>query len=140
MFEDMLTYQSGTLLNQSFCELLAAELDDDARQFYARMASDIGVVAAGGNRPPQLPAIAQTLLEALVAAPATRDACWRQVYRGISGLVAGCNTETVAEVLRADHVRALGRLRQFLWENVDIADALVIEDVERTALSRPAGA
>jgi hypothetical protein len=140
MFEDMLTYQFATFLNQPFGELLAANLDDDARQFYARMAADIAFVAISANRPAQAPTITQKLLEALVASPAAREACWRQLYRKISGLVAGCDPETVAEVRRAEHIRALGRLRQFLSENDDIVDALAFEDVKRTVLGQVAGA
>ena len=140
MFEDTLTYHPGTLLNQPFSELLAADLDDDARQFYARTASDIGVVATGVDRLPQAPAIVRMLLKALVAAPAARAGCWRHLYRNISALVAGCDSETAPEALRVDFVRALGRLRGFLSENGDIADALGIEDLERTVLGRGASA
>jgi hypothetical protein len=122
MLEDTLAYQVGTLLNQPFSELLAADLDDDAQRFYAHMASDIAVVAAGVHGPPQAPAIAQTLLKALAAAPAARAACWRQLYRGIFSLVAGCDGEIVPDLLRPEFVRSLGRLGQFLSENVDIAD------------------
>jgi hypothetical protein len=57
MFEDTLTYHPGTLLNQPFSELLAADLEDDARDLYARMASDIAVVAISVDRAPEAPAI-----------------------------------------------------------------------------------
>jgi hypothetical protein len=140
MFEDTLAYHPGALLNQPFSELLAADLEDDSREFYARMASDIGVVAAGGDRLPQAPSIVRVLLKALVAAPAARTGCWRHLYRNICALVAGCDTETPPEALRVEFVRALGRLRQFLAENADIADGLAIEDLPRTVLGRAAGA
>jgi hypothetical protein len=140
MFEDTLTYHPGTLLNQPLSELLAADLEDDARQFYARMAADIGVVATGGDRLPQAPALVRVLLKALVAAPPARAGCWRHLYRNISALVAGCDAETAPEALRAEFVRALGRLRAFLFENSDIADLLAIEDGPGTMLGRAAGA
>jgi hypothetical protein len=131
MFEDTLTYHPRTPLNQPFSELLAADLEDDAQQFYARMASDIGVVAAGGNRLPQAPAILRVLLKALVAAPPARAGCWRHLYRNIAALVAGCDSATPPDALRVGFVRALGRLREFLAENGDIADTLGIGDLDR---------
>jgi hypothetical protein len=55
-------------------------------------------------------------------------------------LVAGCGTESGPEAFRSELVRSLGRLRQFLSENGDIADALAIEDLEVAVLGRAAGA
>jgi hypothetical protein len=140
MFEDTLTYHPGTLLNQPFSELLAADLDEDARLFYARMASDIGVVATGVDRLPQAPAIVRMLLKALAAAPAARAGCWRHLYRNIAALVAGCDAETAPDALRLEFVRALGRLRRFLAENADIVYGLALEDREGTVIRRGAGA
>ncbi|MDB5092576.1 MAG: hypothetical protein JWO85_677 [Candidatus Eremiobacteraeota bacterium] len=140
MFEDMLTYHPGTPLNQPFSELLAADLDDDARRFYARMASDIGVAATGMHRLPQAPAIVRVLLKALVAAPAARAGCWRHLYRNIAALVAGCDSATPPDALRVGFVRALGRLRGFLSENADIAHGLALEDLDGTVVGRSARA
>src|ERR1700736_1962588 len=123
MFGDTLVYQVGTLLNQPFSELLAADLDEDAQRFYARMASDIAVLAIGVDGPPEAPAIVRTLLQALAAEPAARAVCWQQLYRRILRLVAGCDGEIVPDLLRPEFVRSLGRLGQFLAENVDLADA-----------------
>jgi hypothetical protein len=134
MFEDTLVYQVGTLLNQPFSELLAADLDEDAQRFYARMASDIAVLAIGVDGAPEAPAIVQTLLQALAAAPAARAACWQQLYRRILRLVAGCDGEIVPDLLRPEFARSLGRLGQFLAENVDLAGADAIPHLERTAL------
>jgi hypothetical protein len=140
MFEDTLTYHPGIFLSQPFSELLAADLEDDARLFYVRMASDIGVVATGADRLPQAPALVRVLLKALVAAPPARAGCWRHFYRNVSALVSGCEAETAPETLRVEFVRALGRLRQFLSENGDIADTLAIEGLEETVLGLAAGA
>jgi hypothetical protein len=123
MFEEILAYHSGTHLNRPFSDLLAAELDDDARLFSTRMASDIALVAAGVDRPSHRATIVRTLLMALVAPLPARTAFWRRLYREISVLVASCDPEVAPEGLRGEVVRALGRLRQFLCENLDIADA-----------------
>jgi hypothetical protein len=139
MFEDTLAYQVGTLLNQPFSELLAADLDEDAQRFYARMASDIAVLSTGVHGPPQAPAIVQTLLKALAAAPPARAACWQQLYRKIFRLVASCDGEIVPDLLRPEFVRSLGRLGQFLSENVDMAEAAAAEDLKQTVLGRAAG-
>jgi hypothetical protein len=40
----------------------------------------------------------------------------------------------VPDLLRPEFVRSLGRLGQFLSENVDIADTLAIEDLGRTVV------
>jgi hypothetical protein len=140
MFEEILAYQPGTHLNRPFSELLAAELDEDARLFSARMASDIALVAAGVDRPSHRATIVRTLLMALVAPPPARTAFWRRLYREISVLVAGCAPEAAPAGLRAEVARALARLRQFLRENPDVADALAIEELERTVLGRAVGA
>jgi hypothetical protein len=139
MFEEILAYQPGTHLNRPFSELLAAELDDDARLFSARMASDIALVAAGVDRPSHRATIVRTLLMALVAPLPARTAFWRRLYLEISVLVSGCNPEAAPEGLGDEVTRALGRLRQFLCENVDIADALAIEQLERTVFARTVG-
>jgi hypothetical protein len=130
MFEDLLAYQPGSL--QRFSELLAADLDDDAQQFYARMAADIGAVAtSAGGRAVHPARVVQTLLEALVAAPAARAACWRRLYHQSSLLVAAC-----ARI----ESPALARLRGFLRENVDLAHPPPTEGLERMVLGRSAGA
>ena len=138
MFEDSLTYQPGTLLNQTFSALLAADLDDDARKYYLRSACDIAIVASGVDRASQAAGTVQALLEALAAAPSSRAACWRRFYRTISRLVASSDTGPVPDTLRAELVRAIGRLRQFLSENRDLADPPAIGELEYTVLGRTA--
>jgi hypothetical protein len=139
MLEDMLAYPSGSLLNPALSELLAADLDDDARHFYARAKSDIRIVARAVGRASHRAPIEQSLLEALVAAPAARPGCWRRLYRRLAVLVGGYAAAAVEAEDRPKLERAVGRLRGFLAENVDIADALAIEQLER-ALSPGAGA
>lgn len=139
MLEDLLIYQPGRLLNPAVAELLAADLDDDARHFYAWMAADIRVVSRAVGRLSHRAAIEHTLLEALAAAPAARAGCWRRLYRRLAVLVAAYNAEDVAAEDRPKLSRAAGRLRSFLTENVDIADAIVIEQLER-GLNHGAGA
>ena len=73
MIEDMLTYQAGTSLSDPFGDLLAADLDDDARACYERTASDIAVVAAGADQPLASVRAMRTLLAAMAAAPALRS-------------------------------------------------------------------
>lgn len=140
MFEEILAYQSGTHPNGSFSELLAADLDDDTRQFSVRMASDIALVSAGVHRPSHRATIVRTLVMALAAPPPARNAFWQRLYREISVLAAECAPEAAPPDLRDDVVGALARLRQFLCENLDVADALVVEDLERALARRAVGA
>jgi hypothetical protein len=140
MFEDFLAYHAGTHRNRPFSELLAAELDEDARLFSSRMATDIALVAAGVHRPTHRATIVRTLLMALVAPPSPRPAFWQRLYREIAVLVQDCNPQAAPADLQSDVVRALGRLRQFLGENADIGDALAIEELERSVVGRAVGA
>jgi hypothetical protein len=135
MLEDMLAYEPRNLLN-SFAELLAADLDDDTRHFYARMAADITTVAVGAGRAWRSAGVVQALLEALAATPAARAGCWRRLYRHVSGLVADCAQSGAA----GDDDPALGRLRRFLRENVDLEDPYALRGFERVALGSSAGA
>lgn len=100
-----------------FSELLAANLDDDARLLYVMMTADIEH-AAGLARPGWSPTVCRTLLLALVAAPEAKDACWREVYRQI-GVVVASSAED------ANPGRA--RLMQFLQENLELADPSAFE-------------
>jgi hypothetical protein len=131
MFEDTLAYRPRTVLNRPVCEVPASGLEDDTRRFYARMASDVGVLAAGVNRPSTAAAILRTLLEALTAEPFIRVARWHRLYREISRLAAGYPLEAVPGHVGGETVLALGRMRQFLRENVDIADAPALEEFGR---------
>lgn len=140
MFEETLAYYPGTLLSQRFSELLVADLEEDARQLYIRMGADIIAVAAGVAWPTRPARVVRTLLHALAAAPAMRAALWGQLYREISVVVAGYNPDAVADDVRAHVSPALRRLRQFLYENVDIADPLACEQLTRTMLGQAAGA
>lgn len=140
MIEDILTYRSGNHLAESFSELLAADLDDDARLLYVRMAADLETVAAGIEPPFHRARIVRMLLVALVAEPPAREAYWRHLYREISALVAGSNGRCASAEIAGDRDGALERLRRFLRENLDLADALAIERLERTALGRSVGA
>ncbi|HEY4441773.1 MAG TPA: hypothetical protein VGN14_15035 [Candidatus Elarobacter sp.] len=108
----MLAYRSGDLLLRRFSELLAADLDDDARLFYARMAADVAAVADSPGRAAQAAALVQNVLEALVAAPNLQPGCWRRLHRGVAALTAGL----------PDGPPALARLRAFLDENPDLAE------------------
>jgi hypothetical protein len=138
MFEDMLAYEPWSLLNRRFAELLAADLDDDAHHFYADLTSDVAVAAARAGRAPDATRISRVLLEALVAAPAARPACWRRLYRQIGVLVAHCPPSDRSGV--APDSPALARLRQFLRENVDLAEQPPAEVLERMALGQAARA
>jgi hypothetical protein len=140
MLEEMLAYQSRTGGTDSFSDLLAADLDDDARLFYGRMAADIAVIAVGVGRPSHQSRIERMLLVALMAPPSSRAAYWRHLYREISALVAGSDPDTVSEFLRADFIRALRPLRQFLYENADFAGAIATAHLEDTPFGRAVGA
>jgi hypothetical protein len=129
MFEDILSY-SASPLAESFSDLLEADLDDDAQLFYLRTASDIAAVAAGAGRASH-PA-RKLLLAALTALQPDNTSSWREFYREISALVAGYPETAFGE--------AVGRLRRFLAENVDFADALAIEEIERTMRGHVLGA
>jgi hypothetical protein len=135
MLEDMLAYQPGSLLHQRFSELLAADLDDDAQQFYARMAADVASVAAGTEATaPSAGAVVQTLLEALAAVPPARAARWRRLYREIAVLVVACARNEAPGTSPA-----LARLRQFLQENADLAVSPVVEALELLVFGATAG-
>jgi hypothetical protein len=127
MFEDMLAYRSGAPLTAFFPEPSAADLDEDARRFYLRMTSDIAAVSAGTRHPSHRTCIARMLLAALAAPSWYRAASWRRLYHEISSLVTVSSHDAVPLELRREFVLALGRLHQFLSENVDFADALAIE-------------
>ena len=119
MFEDALAYGSATALNRPFSEVLAPDLDDDARLFYERMSRDIAVVAALVERPSEADAIGRALLDALTATAPARAAAWCRLYRSISVLVAGSPCDP-AENARRKPASALGRLWQFARENGDL--------------------
>jgi hypothetical protein len=138
MLEDMLAYNSGTSPMDSFSELLEADLDEDARLFYARMVADIRIVTAGIDRLPHRGRLARMLLAALSAPPATRAASWRHLYREISALVAGRDPGTRIE--SPAFGAALGRLRAFLRENLDLADVVAVERFERAVVAQTVGA
>ena len=131
MLEDMLAYQPGNLLHQRFAELLAADLDDDAQQFYARTAVDLAAVAAATD-PGAGAAALQTLLEALAAAPAARAGRWRRLHRQIGGLVARYARDAAPDDKAGP---ALARLRQFLRENLDLAELPPIDAFEPAAFT-----
>jgi hypothetical protein len=114
MLEYMLAYQLDGLPMPGLSKLLAADLDDDARQFYLLMSSDITEVAAAAGRPTPPAAVVQTLLSALVVAPEAKSAYWRRLYRQVGVLMARDD--------RSD-APAFARLRAFLDENVDLADS-----------------
>ena len=127
----MLTYQAGTSLSDPFGDLLAADLDDDARACYERTASDIAVVAAGADQPLASVRAMRTLLAAMAAAPALRPGSWRRLHRDICTLLSGARVETVPDPVRPEFVRALGRLRQFLAENTDLRDGFGVDGFSR---------
>jgi hypothetical protein len=120
----MLNYSTSF---QSFSELLAADLDDEAWQFYARTVSDLTVLGTAVDRSREAAGVATTLLPALAAAPAAQAAVWRRVYREIALFVRICDPMTVHEDLQAAFVRALGHLRQFLSENADLSEASALD-------------
>jgi hypothetical protein len=88
MLEYMLAYQLDGLPMPGLAELLAADLDEDSRQFYIRMAADIEAVAAATRRTAPPAAVVQTLLSALVVAPEAKAAYWRRLYRQVGALIA----------------------------------------------------
>jgi hypothetical protein len=134
MFEDTLVYCPATALNRPFFEVLASDLDDDARLLYERMSLDIAVVAALVERPSAADAIGRTLLDALTAAAPARGAAWRRLYRSISVLVAGSPCDPT-ENARREPASALGRLWQFVRENGDL-DMPPFPDAACTARGR----
>jgi hypothetical protein len=137
MLEDTLIYNPSPAL--PFAALLAADLEDDGLEFYLRMSRDIGTVADQTNRSPEGVRLAEWLLDALVTTPAGRTAAWRRFYRGVRKLVAGF-APAVPEDARRDLDPAFRRLRQFVFENADLADTLAIGNFERAAHCRAIGA
>jgi hypothetical protein len=136
MFEDMLAYHPENPLNRRFAELLAADLDDDARQFYVRMAADIEAAAARTGWAADPAAVVQTLLEAVVAAPAARGARWRRLHRQIGVLIAGWPLDNASDDAAGP---AVARLRAFLRENADLADPPPFAALERALFAGSAG-
>ena len=108
--------------------LLAADVDDDTRQFYARMTFDISTFAIGAGLPASQDEAAQSLWNALTGPAAARAASWLQFYLQISRLVSGFSADTVSRNVRGEAAEALERLRQFLRENSDIVDATTIDE------------
>jgi len=137
MLEDTLIYNPSHPL--PFAALRAADLEDDGLEFYLRMSRDIGTVARETNRSTEGARLAELLLDALVATPARRTAAWRRFYRGVRTLAAGF-APAVPDDARRDLDPAFRRLRQFVFENADLADTLAIGNFERAAHCRPIGA
>jgi len=137
MLEEMLAYTSRTRLADSSSELPPAELDNDARLFYLRMASDIAVVAAGVDRQTHRARIVKTLRAALAAplAAGAADAAWQQLYREIFALVAVSYAEAAPGEVRTELLGSRDRLSRFVSENIDLADAPAIEELERMILA-----
>jgi hypothetical protein len=131
MLEDTLIYNSPA--TQTFAALLAADLADDTLDFYLRMSGDIVTVADETNRPIEGDRLAESLLNALVATPAARTKAWRAFYRGVRRLVSGFAPA-------ASDAAAFGRLRQFVRENADLADALGIGEFNLAAYRHAIGA
>jgi hypothetical protein len=131
MLEDTLTYNPPNAL--SFAALLAADLEDDGIELYLRMSGDIVMVAHETNRSNEGDRLAESLLNALVAAPAARTKAWRAFYRGVRTLVSGF-TPALSDTA------AFRRLRQFVRENADLADALVIGNSDQADYCHALGA
>jgi hypothetical protein len=123
MLEDTLIYNPPAAL--TFAAPLAPDLGSDGLEFYLRTSRDISTVADATNRPTEGADLADALLTALVATPAGRTAAWRRFYRGVRSLVAGF-TPTGSGNTRRDLAPAFTRLRQFVRENADLADTLVL--------------
>lgn len=128
MLEDTLIYNPPNTL--PFAALLTADIENDGLEFYLRVTHDIGTVARETNRPTEAADLTDTLLTALVAAPASRTAAWQQFYRGVRTLVAGFAPSADAP---RDLSPAFRRLRQFVRENADLTESLAIVDLERAA-------
>jgi hypothetical protein len=135
MLEEMLAYTSRTRLADSSSELPPAELDNDARLFYHRMATDIAVVAAGVDRQTHRARIVKTLRAALAAPLAAGAAAWQQLYREIFALVAVSYAEAAPGEVRTELLGSRDRLSHFVSENIDLADAPAIEELERMILA-----
>ena len=114
MFEEMLAFQPGSPLLHTFSELLAADLDDEAHDLYARMSADIGTTGAAARRPLDAALAEHALLEALAAAPSAREDCWRRLYRRVDALLFACSPAGQGES------PAIARLRHFVLENPDL--------------------
>jgi hypothetical protein len=137
MLEDTLIYNPAR--TQIFAALLEADLVDDERDFYLRMARDISIVAEETRRPTEGIRLSESLLAALVATPTARKKAWRRFYRGIRTLASGFAPAYPDEASR-ELVPAFGRLRQFVRENADLADTLVIADLDQAAYCHLIGA
>jgi hypothetical protein len=118
MIEDMLKYQIHAPRGQSFFELRASVLDEEARQCYRRMASDIRTVASAAS-PARADGVRLALLYALSAKPAIRTVFWRQVYRKTRTLLE--SADVAAHAGDPAFAAAYGRLLEFLADNGDLA-------------------
>jgi hypothetical protein len=137
MLEEVLAYRSATHLTEPFSDLLAADLDDDARQFYLRMALDLTVL---DEEPAHRNALLRALLAALRADPAGRATAWRHLYREIAAALADRFPDALPVAGDPTLIAALRRLRAFLAENVDLACAVALEDLERSLFRTAPGA
>ena len=131
MFEETLAYWSRDKLAESFSPLPAAVGDADTRRFYVRMACDVAIVAAGTKQPSHGRCIASILLAALAATPAESVASWQRFHREVAILAVRARAESAPEQLREAFPGALGRLRQFITENQDLADQRALDEFER---------
>ena len=136
----MATIDLATQASAASAQRLAADVDDDIRQLYARMTFDISTFAIGAGLPSCQNEAAQTLWQALTAPAAARGASWRRFYVQISQLVTGFSADTVSGNVRGESAEALERLRQFLRENSDLVDATKIQEFEPATIRRGAGA
>jgi hypothetical protein len=104
------------------------------------MSRDIATVAAETNRATQGADLTDALLTALVATPAGRSVAWRRFYRGVRTLVAGFTPASGEKRRELDP--AFIRLRQFVRENIDLADTplQVISSLSRDRHYRGDGA
>jgi hypothetical protein len=137
MLEDTLIYNPPA--TQTFAALLEADLVDDELDFYLRMARDIKIVACETSRPTEGNRLSESLLTALVSTPSARTKAWRSFYRGIRTLASGFAPAFPDEASR-ELVPAFGRLRQFVRENADLADALAVGEFDQTAYRHAIGA
>jgi hypothetical protein len=117
--------------------VLAPDLDDDTRQFHARMTSDISTLAMHIGSSSYGNAAAQSLWETLTAPPAARTASWRRLYVQLLSLGAACAAHAPAADVREEFAQALKRLEQFLRENADLLDTTGVHE-EPTAIGRAA--
>jgi hypothetical protein len=121
MIEDTLTYTTSR--SEISPRDTVAALDEDARLFLVRMTTDIATVAFSADRQAQRGRLEHALLAALSAPETTRTGAWKKLYSTIFAFITVCDAAAPPATLPPETLASRGRLRRFIAENADLANA-----------------